>query len=58
LELVAGCDDEGGALLLSQLTGAARELTEARIVDPAIRASGQRGARARCTRRHTHRVDA
>jgi trehalose 6-phosphate synthase len=33
-EFVAARDDEGGVLVLSQFTGAARELTEALIVNP------------------------
>jgi trehalose 6-phosphate synthase len=33
-EFVAARDDEGGSLVLSQFTGAARELTEALIVNP------------------------
>jgi trehalose 6-phosphate synthase len=33
-EFVAARDDEGGVLLLSQFTGAARDLTEALIVNP------------------------
>jgi trehalose 6-phosphate synthase len=33
-EFVASRDDEGGVLILSQFTGAARELTEALIVNP------------------------
>ena len=33
-EFVAARDDERGVLLLSQFTGAARELTEALIVNP------------------------
>jgi trehalose 6-phosphate synthase len=33
-EFVAARDDEGGVLVLSQFTGAARELTEALVVNP------------------------
>ena len=33
-EFVAARDDEQGVLVLSQFTGAARELTEALIVNP------------------------
>jgi trehalose 6-phosphate synthase len=33
-EFVAARDDEGGVLVLSQFTGAARDLTEALIVNP------------------------
>ena len=33
-EFVASCDDEDGVLILSQFTGAARELKDALIVNP------------------------
>ena len=33
-EFVASREDEGGALILSQFTGAARELRDALIVNP------------------------
>ena len=57
-EFVAARDDERGVLVLSQFTGAARELTEALIVNPydleeasaalaaALRDAGRRAARA------------
>ena len=46
-EFVAARDDEQGVLMLSQFTGAARELAEALIVNPY---DLERGRRRRCTR--------
>ena len=43
-EFVAARDDERGVLVLSQFTGAARELTEALIVNPYDLGRGERGA--------------
>ena len=48
-EFVAARDDERGVLVLSQFTGAARELTEALIVESVRSRTGESGARAlRC----------
>ena len=63
-EFVAARDDERGVLVLSQFTGAARELTEALIVNPYDLDAGQRraGGRARACppteQRERMRVDA
>ena len=58
-EFVAARDDERGVLVLSQFTGAARELTEALIVNPYDLDAGERRARPpRCACRPTSSASA